>query len=134
MSTARLFTMMDLLKFPKTADVDDAPAERADRIAVWILLAIGLLLMLVSVGKGDQPTATRTDHFNGTLASGQTIHVENVSGDVIASPGPQFSAVVTLTAWAASSEKAAELLKKTQISSEHDNEGWSLETVLPGSQ
>ena len=88
MSTARLFTMMDLLKFPKTADVDDAPAERADRIAVWILLAIGLLLMLVSVGKGEQPTATRTDRFNGTLASGQTIHVENVSGDAGVAAAP----------------------------------------------
>jgi DUF4097 and DUF4098 domain-containing protein YvlB len=155
MSTARLSPMMDLLKFPKTEDVEDAPASffrrsalgslgptgdaasprraRADRIAVWILLAIGLLLMLVSVGKGEQPTATRTDRFNGTLASGQTIHVENVSGDVIASPGAQFSAVVTVTAWAATAEKATELLKKTEISTEHDNDGWSLETVLPGS-
>jgi DUF4097 and DUF4098 domain-containing protein YvlB len=133
MSTARLFTMMSILKFPKADDIEDAPAERADRIAVGVLLAIGLLLMLVAVGKGEQPTATRTDRFNGTLASGQTIHVENVSGDVIASPGEKFSAVVTLTAWASTSEKAAELLKKTEISSEHDDDGWSLETVLPGS-
>jgi DUF4097 and DUF4098 domain-containing protein YvlB len=132
MATARLSTMMNMLKFPK-ADDADAPAERADRLAVWILLAVGLLLMLVAVGKGEQPTATRTDRFNGTLASGQTIHVENVTGDVIASPGAQFSAVVTLTAWAATPEKAAELLKKTQISNEHDGGGWSLETVLPGS-
>src|SRR5215467_2739144 len=110
MSTARLSTMMNLLKFPKTADVDDVPAGlfRADRIAVWVLLAIGLLLMLVSVGKGEQPTVTRTDRFNGTLAAGQTIHVENVSGDVIASPGAQFSAVVTITAWAATAKKANE--------------------------
>ena len=125
--------MMNILKFPKAADVEDAPVERSDRIAVWILLAIGLLLMLVSVGKGEQATVTRTDRCNGTLASGQTIHVENVSGDVIASPGAQFSAVVTLTAWAATPEKAAELLKKTEIRNEHDNDGWSLETVLPGS-
>jgi len=137
MSTARLSPMMSLLKLPKAADTEDAPPafptrEGADRFAVWILLAIGLLLMLVSVGKGEQPTATRTDRFNGTLAAGKTIHVENVSGDVVASPGSQFSAVVTLTAWAATPEKAAELLKKTQISSEHDDDGWSLETVLPG--
>lgn len=133
MSTARLSTMMSMLQFPKPDDAEDPPAARADRIAVWILLAIGLLLMLVSVGKGEQPTATRTDRFNGSLGSGQTIHVENVSGDIVASPGAQFSAVVTLTAWAATSEKAAELLKKTQIANEHDNDGWSLETVLPGS-
>jgi DUF4097 and DUF4098 domain-containing protein YvlB len=133
MPTARLSTMMTMIKFPKADDVEDAPAERADRLAVWILLALGLLLMLVAVGKAEQPTVTRTDRFNGTLASGQTIHVENVSGDVIASPGAQFSAVVTLTAWAATPEKAAELLKKTQISNEHDGDGWSLETVLPGS-
>jgi DUF4097 and DUF4098 domain-containing protein YvlB len=147
--------MMNWLKYPKTADVDEASAflcrrsalgslgpagdaapprrNRADRLTVWILLAIGLLLMLVSVAQAEQPTATRTDRFNGTLASGQTIHVENVSGDVIASPGAQFSAVVTVTAWAATAEKANELLKKTQISNEHDNDGWSLETVLPGS-
>ncbi len=131
MSTARLSSMMNTFKLPKTSRDDEAPSRRADRVAVWILLALGLLLMLVSVGKAEQPTATRTDKFNGTLSSGQTIHVENVSGDVIASPGPRFSAVVTLTAYAATSDGANDLLRKTQIRSEHDDDGWSLETVLP---
>ncbi len=113
---------------------DAAPPrrERADRFALWIALALGLLLMLVSVGKAEQPTATRVDRFNGTLGAGKTLHVENVTGDVVAVPGPSFSAVVTLTATAASADKANELLKKTQITSEHDDEGWSLETVWPG--
>jgi DUF4097 and DUF4098 domain-containing protein YvlB len=123
---------MNMPKSSASTRAAEARTARADRVAVWILLALGLLLMLVSVGKAEQPTATRTDRFNGTLASGQTIHVENVSGDLIAVPGPQFSAVVTLTVSAATPEKAAELLKKTQIVSAHDDDGWSLETVFPG--
>ena len=123
--------MMNTFKLPKTSGADESPSRRADRVAVWILLALGLLLMLVSVGKAEQPTATRTEKFNGTLSSGQTIHVENVSGDVIASPGPHFSAVVTLTAYAATPDKANDLLKRTEIHSEHDDGGWSFETVPP---
>lgn len=126
MPEARLSSMMNMLKLPREE------SRPGDRLALWIVLALGLLLMLVSVGKAEQPGATRVDRFNGTLKAGQTIHVENVSGDVIAAPGPSFSAVVTLTATAATTEKANDLLKKTQITSEHDDEGWSLETVLPG--
>jgi DUF4097 and DUF4098 domain-containing protein YvlB len=130
---ARLFGTMNTTKFARRSRLSEGTSDRADRLAVWILLALGLLLMLVSVGKAEEPATTRVDRFNGTLASGQTIHVENISGDVIATPGRQFSAVVTLTASAPTPEKAAELLKKTEIVSEHDDDGWSLETVLPGS-
>lgn len=125
---------MNTLKFPKVSAASESPAARADRVVVWILLALGLLLMVASVGKGEQPVSTRVDRFNGTLAAGQTIRVENVSGDIVASPGPQFSAVVTVTVSAVSSQKAAELLKKTRIVSEHDDGGWSFETVMGDSQ
>jgi DUF4097 and DUF4098 domain-containing protein YvlB len=127
-AAVRLSSTMNMEKISREERRPIAP----DRLGLWIALAIGLLLMLASVGRAEPGTATRVDRFNGTLKAGQTLHVENVSGDVIAVPGPSFSAVVTLTATAASADKANELLKKTQITSEHDDEGWSLETVLPG--
>ncbi len=125
MAAARLSSTMNMRKISRHD-------SRADRISLWIVLVLGLLLMLVSAGKAEQPTVTRVDRFNGTLASGKTVHVENVSGDVIAKPGPQFSAVVTLTVTARSTEKANEILKKTKIESSQDDDGWNLETVLPG--
>ena len=128
----RLSVTMNMTKISRDERRRIAPVEKANRLALWIALAIGLLLMLASVGRAEQGTATRVDRFNGTLKAGQSLHVENVSGDVIAVPGPSFSAVVTLTATAATADKANELLKRTQITSEHDDEGWSLETVLPG--
>ena len=72
------------------------------------------MLVSVSVGKAEQASATRVRPFNGSLAAGQTIHVENISGDIVASPGRQFSAVVTLTVSAATQAKADEILKKTR--------------------
>ena len=132
MPAERLSSTMNMLKFAR----GDSPAfprrGSADRLALWIALVLGLLLMLVSAGKAEQPTATRVDRFNGTLAAGKTLSVENVFGDIIAAPGPQFSAVVTLTVTARTAEKANEILKKTKIESSQDEDGWSLETVLPG--
>jgi DUF4097 and DUF4098 domain-containing protein YvlB len=128
MPAQRLSSTMNMLKLSR----DDVSSSRADRLALWIALVLGLLLMLVSAGKAEQPTATRVDRFNGTLAAGKTLSVENVSGDIVATPGPQFSAVVTLTVTARTAEKANEILKKTKIESSQDDDGWSLETVLPG--
>ena len=132
MSTARLSLTMNTMKLSKHKDLPETRSARADRVAVWILLALGLLLMLVSVGKAEQPSATRVQRFNGTTAAGQTIHVENISGDIVASPGREFSAVVTLTVSAATQAKADEILKKTEIVGNHDDDGWNLETVWPG--
>jgi hypothetical protein len=122
---------MNTFKLPKASPAIEPASSRADRIAVWILLALGLLLMLASVGKAEQPFATRTDRFNGTVAAGKTVRIANVSGDIVASPGAQFSATVTVTVSAVSQQKAVELLKKTEIVSEQDGGDWSLETVLP---
>ena len=88
------------------SDYSESPASRADRAAIWILLAIGLLLMLASVSRGEQASATRVDRFNGTLSANQTIHVENVSGDIVATPGREFSAVVTVTVSASTQRRA----------------------------
>ncbi|HEY4231684.1 MAG TPA: DUF4097 family beta strand repeat-containing protein [Thermoanaerobaculia bacterium] len=116
--------------------VGDAPAARANRWAIWILLALGLLLMLVSasVGQAQTSSLTRVDRFNGTLRSGQTIHVENISGDVIAAPGKEFSAVVTVQVSAPSDQKAKQLLDATRVVTDHDEDGWSLETHWPGAR
>jgi DUF4097 and DUF4098 domain-containing protein YvlB len=132
MSTARLSLTMNTMKLSKRASLREAPSARADRLAVWILLALGLLLMLVSVGKAEQPSATRVQKFNGNVAAGQTIRVENISGDIVASPGREFSAVVTLTVSAATRQKADEILKKAEIVGNHDDDGWNLETIWPG--
>jgi DUF4097 and DUF4098 domain-containing protein YvlB len=133
MSATRLSLTMNTLKFPKAPAAPESASARAERVVVWILLALGLLLMAASVTKGEQPVATRVDRFNGTIAAGNSIHIENISGDIVATPGPQFSAVVTLTVSAATQQKADEILRKTKIASEHDDGGWSLETVPPDS-
>jgi DUF4097 and DUF4098 domain-containing protein YvlB len=128
MSTRRLSLAMNTLRTPS-----DAPAARADRVVVWILLALGLLLMLASVGEAQQESASRVDRFNGTLSAGQTLRVENISGDIIAAPGNAFSAVVTIEVLAPRGRKAQQILDATKIRSEHDDEGWSLETDWPES-
>ncbi len=132
MTTQRLSLTMSTVKFEPRHDQYESPTARADRIAVWILLALGLLLMLVSTGKAEQGSATRTDRFNGTLSAGQTLSVENVSGDIVASPGSAFSAVVTITVTAPTQKQADELMRGTRIVQSHDEDGWSLETRWPG--
>ncbi len=134
MTTARLSLTMNTLKIHRPDAAPETPSARADRFAVWALLVLGLLLMLASIGKAEQPTATRVVRLNGTLSAGQTLHVENVSGDIVATPGKAFSAVVTLTVSAPSQEKADEILKKTEVQSDHDEDGWTLETVWPGNR
>ena len=129
MNTGRLFFTMNAMRTPS-----DTRTATADRVVTWILLALGLLLMLASVSEAEQPSASRVDRFNGTLSPGQTVHVENVSGDVIASPGKQFSAVVTLQVSAPTEGKAQQILESTKIVADHDDDGWSLETHWPGAR
>jgi DUF4097 and DUF4098 domain-containing protein YvlB len=133
MSTARLSLTMNTTRIPGHA-AEEPLSARADRIAVWVLLAIGLLLMLVASGKAETTgTASRTDRFNGTLAAGKALHVENVSGDIVATPGREFSATVSITVTAPSQRLADDMLSRTKIVSEQDEDGWSLETHWPGS-
>ena len=73
-------------------------AERAELRALWILVAAGLALLLAaSVVSGESATVTRTDRFDATLSPGTLVRVENVNGDVVASPGRAFSTTVTIT-------------------------------------
>ena len=131
MTTERLSWMMRTHK-PLSPSAPEAPLARADRIVVWILLALGMLLMLATAGKAEQPTSTRVEKFNGTLRAGQTIHIENISGDIVASAGKEFSAVVTLTVTAPTAKEADSALGMTKIAADHDDDGWSLETHWPG--
>jgi DUF4097 and DUF4098 domain-containing protein YvlB len=132
MTSGRLSLAMNTLKFPERETAPDVPSVRAGRLAVWILLALGLLLMLVSASKAEQ--LTRVTKVNGTLSAGQTLQVQNVSGDVVVSPGREFAAVVTLTVSAATKAKAEELLSRSRIEQSHDEDGWSLETHFPGNR
>ena len=132
MTTGRHSFTMDAFKIPRVEADAERPTARADRFATWIVLALGLLFMLVSAARGEQRTASRVDRFNGSLAAGQTVQVDNVSGDIIASPGREFSAVVTVTVSAGTQRKAEELLAAARVLSEHDEDGWSLTTRWPG--
>ena len=132
MTSGRLSLAMNTLKFPARETAPDVPSVRAGRLAVWILLALGLLLMLVSASKAEQ--LTRVTKVNGTLSAGQTLQVQNVSGDVVVSPGREFAATVTLTVSAATKAKAEELLSRSRIEQNHDEDGWSLETHFPGNR
>src|ERR1700730_17628815 len=110
MQTGRLSHTMNTMRTQWVA-----PAAKANGLVVWILLALGLLLMLVSVSDAEQPSASRVDRFRGPLASGQTLHVENGSGHIVATPGKEFSAVVTVQVVAPTEKKAQQLLDSTKI-------------------
>ena len=86
-------------------------ADRTDRVVLWILLALGTLMMLAAgVARGDE-TAHRTDRINATLPPGSVLRIENVSGDIVAAPGPEFSAVATVVVVAPTKARAEEVLR-----------------------
>jgi DUF4097 and DUF4098 domain-containing protein YvlB len=132
MTTERLSLMMNTFKLAKSASAPEGASARAGRLAVWILLAIGLLLMLVGVAKAEQPSANRVDRFRGPMTPGQSVQIENISGDIVAAPGKEFAAVVTVTVFAPTQKRAEEILEKTKVAGNRDDDGWSLETRWPG--
>src|SRR5215831_9315447 len=102
---------------------------RSDRIGLWIALALGALLILAAALAGAEEagvTVKRTDHFNATLGSGVTLRVENISGDIVAVPGRDFSATVSISVTAPTRERAEELLKATTIQQKRENEDLTL--------
>jgi DUF4097 and DUF4098 domain-containing protein YvlB len=124
----------------KTIDTHRQPlssAERSERIALALLLVFGAILMLVAsraTAEGRMPfSASRTDRFSATLGSRAAVRIQNISGDVVARPGKDFSAVATLSVAAATQKRADELLARTVVAQTQDEEGYSLETRWPDS-
>jgi DUF4097 and DUF4098 domain-containing protein YvlB len=110
--------------------------RRSDWLSLWILLGLGILVMLAAAlaGAEENFTATRTERFNATLNSRSAVSIENVSGDIVASPGREFSAVVTTTVTAPSQSRADEALRKVRIVQSRDDDEYSLVTHWPDSR
>jgi DUF4097 and DUF4098 domain-containing protein YvlB len=110
--------------------------RRSDWLSLWIVLALGLLILLAAAlaGAEENFTATRTERFNATLTSKATVRIENVSGDIAASPGREFSAVVTTTVTAPSQSRADDALRKVRIVQSRDDDEYSLTTHWPDSR
>src|SRR5262249_48694987 len=106
---------------------------RSDRIGLWIALGLGALLMLAAAlaGAEEGVTLKRTDRFNATLPAGSTLRIENVSGDVVASAGRNFSAVVTVTVTAPTKARAEELLRSTTVTQRREDDELSLRSEWP---
>jgi hypothetical protein len=105
-------------------------SDRGERIVLWVLLLLGLFLMLAA-GAAAEPAATRIDRFSGALRPGGAVRVDNVSGDILASPGRGFSAVVTVTVNAPTRERAEEILQKTRVIGTLENNEYRLVARWP---
>lgn len=109
-----------------------AGRERSDWFGLWLLLALGLLLMLAASLAGANEagfTAKRTDHFSATLPPGSTLRIENVSGEIVAVSGKEFSALVTVSVSAPTKERAEELLAATTVLQKREGEELSLRSL-----
>ncbi len=114
----------------------DSRKERPDWLGLWVLLALGILLMLAAAfSRAEETTsaAKRTEHFNATMTAGSTLRIENVSGDIVAKPGRELSAIVTITASAPTLERANDLLRETRVTQHHKDEEYTLTTEWPSS-
>ncbi|HEY3172442.1 MAG TPA: DUF4097 family beta strand repeat-containing protein [Thermoanaerobaculia bacterium] len=110
-------------------------AEKTDRAVLWLLLALGAALMLLAAGTlRAEETANRTDRISATLQPGSTLRIENVSGDIVAAPGPQFSAVATIVVVAPTKERAEEILGKVRLLQLREGGEFSIETLWPESR
>jgi DUF4097 and DUF4098 domain-containing protein YvlB len=109
--------------------------EKSDRAVLWLLLALGVALMLVAAGSlHAEETANRTDRISAALVPGSTLRIDNVSGDVVAAPGPQFSAVATIVVVAPTKERAQEILGKVRLVQLREGNEFSIETLWPESR
>jgi DUF4097 and DUF4098 domain-containing protein YvlB len=108
-------------------------SERVEVRVLWILLAMGAALMLAAAASGEEnrSSVTRTDRFNASLASGSTVRIENVNGDLVATPGKEFAAVVTTTVTASGRSRAEEILTQTHVEQSNDGELYRLQTMWP---
>jgi DUF4097 and DUF4098 domain-containing protein YvlB len=109
--------------------------ERTDGVVLWILLALGAILMLLAAApaRGEE-TANRTDRITATLPAGSTVRIDNVSGDVIAVPGREFLAVATIVVAADDTKRAQDVLDRVRIVQSRDGNDLSIETRWPESR
>ncbi|MDQ5873346.1 MAG: DUF4097 family beta strand repeat-containing protein, partial [Acidobacteriota bacterium] len=109
--------------------------ERTDRAVLWLLLVLGTLLMLVAAGSArGEESVTRTDRFTASLPAGSTLRIENVSGDLSAAPGPEFSAVATIVVAAPTKARAEEILGNVRLVQSRDGNVFSIEARWPESR
>ncbi|HTD51729.1 MAG TPA: hypothetical protein VK780_01780, partial [Thermoanaerobaculia bacterium] len=110
-----------------------SPRDRS--LDLWVPLVVGLFLMcLAAAARGESAQARRTDRFNATLSSGSRLRIDNISGDIVATPGREFSAVVNVVVTAPTQSRADELLRTTRILQSRDGEELSLDTEWPESE
>jgi DUF4097 and DUF4098 domain-containing protein YvlB len=125
---------LEMMNTPTFRQTKHSRRERTEKPALWIALGAGLLVLLAAaVARAESGgfSATRTDRFSATLSTGSNVRVENVSGDVSASPGRSFSAVVTITVSAPTQERANEILGESRVAQSQDGDSYSLETRWP---
>src|SRR6185369_10806080 len=110
--------------------------DRPDWLALWALLGLGIVLLLTASFAGADEgafTAKRTENFTATLSPRGSVSIENVSGDIVASPGKTFSAVVTTTVNAPTQSAADEALRRIRIIQNRDGDEIELATHWPDS-
>ncbi|HVE66254.1 MAG TPA: DUF4097 family beta strand repeat-containing protein, partial [Thermoanaerobaculia bacterium] len=109
--------------------------EKTNRVVLWLLLVLGTLLMLVAAGTARaEETATRTDRFTASLPPGSTLKIGNVSGDLTASPGREFSAVAAVTVAAPTKARAEEILGNVRLLQSRDGNVFSIQSRWPESR
>jgi DUF4097 and DUF4098 domain-containing protein YvlB len=107
-----------------------------DRISLWVVLALGLLVLALAVATRaeDFPSrASRTQTFNAT-GKIRSLSIENINGDVSVTAGPQFAASVEITARARSQSLAKKALDDTTVAFENRDGELTLLTEEPGSR
>ncbi|MEP6802083.1 MAG: DUF4097 family beta strand repeat-containing protein [Acidobacteriota bacterium] len=109
-------------------------ASESDAPGLWIVFAIGLLLMLAAAllrADDSGNLARKSERFNATLPPRSTLRVLNVSGDVIATSGREFSAVCQTSVTASTKARAEEILARTRTVQVRDGDELRLESRWP---
>jgi DUF4097 and DUF4098 domain-containing protein YvlB len=113
-----------------------APERRANRVAVWALLIVALVLLTLAAGLRAEAReltahASRTQNFtaSGNLKS---LAVENVNGGVEIVSGPTLMAVADVTVYASTQALANKRLEDVKARFENDNGELTLFTEEPG--
>lgn len=106
---------------------------RSEDAGLWLVLALGVVLMLLAAAARGDETESRVERFNAHLGPGSTLRIGNISGDVVAVPGREFRAVVEISATAPTRERAREVLERVQVLQSRSGDAYTLETRWPRS-